>query len=290
MERTEATVLYLRLMQSIYKAYVSEETSVRERIFHAVFVVYFIRIWRQWLHNNKVSTKHFMTQNSWEGLELNLILLIKLSLENKAENIYFFNSQINEAFFRLLRSYTGMESMIVNCSMKGFISRVHRLQLEEILMRELGDTLEFPKLLARAKHLSKPKANLTRQEIESICEDAKTYASNEARGIGMVVAEIKLELFLKKVTLDLDESGSDDSDDENETDFLETRLDTFNTQNLNVLSFDEMVVNENFNGDLETVSLQDIIISNEMSGVVLKLFCIKLQLFNLFSFYRWNFS
>lgn len=159
MKNTEATLLYLRLIKSVLIAYVNEDSSVRQRIFHAVYAVHFIRIWRQWLHNNNISTKHFMTKNSWEGLEINLILLLQFSLENKSENIYFHNSQVNESFFRLLRSYTGMENMVVNVSMKGFISRVHKIELEEFLMSDLSlsNKFKFPKVIANQSYKQNPK-------------------------------------------------------------------------------------------------------------------------------------
>ena len=63
------------------------------RIFHAVYVVQFLRIWRQWLHDNSLSEKSFVTKNAWDGLEIDLILLIKMAMLNKAENTYIWNSQ-----------------------------------------------------------------------------------------------------------------------------------------------------------------------------------------------------
>lgn len=272
MPKTEATIICLRLMRSVLKAYVMQETTVQERIFHAVYSIHFIRIWRQWLHNSKISVNHFITQNSWEGLELNLILLIKLALENNAENIYFFNSQENESFFRLLRSYTGMESMVVNCSMKGFISRVHKLQLEELLMQELGNDkkLLFPKLLSREKHISKSKANLSREQIEEICQSAINMANNESSQIGMTVSAIQLENFLKKADNFLEINPNEDEndpEDEIQEDFLNSANDVINEQNLNELTTDEQLVDENYTEEEAVTTFQNITLTNLASGI-----------------------
>lgn len=244
MENTEATISYLRLIRSVMIAFMIDETSVTNRIFHAVSAVCFIRIWRQWLHNNKISVKHFMTQNSWEGLELNLILLLKLSLENNAENIFFLNSQVNESFFRLVRTYTGIENMVANCTMKGFVTRVHRIQLKEILMSELSKdgNLKFPKLLAREKRLQKTKENLSRPEIENIVQDAMNFARNQAAEIGMVVEEINLGLFLKPVSKESLTNIEDIDSESDSEDFLGAAEDELNLENLNELSVDELCV------------------------------------------------
>lgn len=270
MPKTEATIIYLRLMRSILQAYVMEDTTVQEKIFHAVFAIHFIRTWRQWLHDSKISIQHFMTQNSWDGLELNLILLLKLALENKAENIYLFNSQNNEAFFRLLRSYTGMESMVVNCSMKSFISRVHKLQIEEQLMHELDcdGEIKFPKLLNREKHVPKAKANLSRVQIEDICQSAINMASNEAHQIGMVVGELKIDLFLKKLTITTENNADNENDTDNDMreDFLNSANDFYNEANIDEMTTDEQFFDGNFREEEELITFQNMTLTSIASG------------------------
>lgn len=192
--------------------------------------------------------------------------MLKLALDDKAENIYFFNSQINEAFFRLLRSYTGMDSMIVNCSMKGFISRVHRIQLEEIIMKELEQQFKFPKLLSREKHLPKSKGNLTRNQIEGIIDDALTYASNQAKEIGMTVPEIHLTNFLKSVKMDtFDDQELDELDPEE--DLLGSSDDKFNEKLLNEMSPDEISVRKTNEVDTQQeFVLQNMILTEVSTG------------------------
>jgi hypothetical protein len=261
-KNTEATILYLELIKSVLKAYVDEETSVFDRIVNAVFAVYFIRIWRQYLNDNKISVNHFLTLNVWEGLELNLILLIKLALDNKAENIYFMNSQLNESFFRLLRSFTGMENLVVNCSMKGFISRLHRIQLEDFLMTELSKEgkITFPKLVSREKHKKTPKANLNENEIKEAVDDGIKLAIQKASQVGMNVEKLQSEQFLKPVQPDIRIETSYEPDDDLETeDFLRTDLDEFQSQNLN---------DDDTPDEIETFSLQDLLFLEKNSGLV----------------------
>lgn len=119
-ENADGTIAYLQVIKSVLKAYVMPYTTVPDRIYNGFYAVCFIRIWRQWLYENQIPLKHFTSQNAWEGLEMLIVLLIKLSLENNAKNISILSSQDVEAFFRKLRSYTGIESTVVNVSMKSF--------------------------------------------------------------------------------------------------------------------------------------------------------------------------
>jgi hypothetical protein len=75
---------------------------------------------------------------------MNLVMLLKLAQESKASNIDEMNSQVCESFFRRLRSYTGVESTIVNCTLKSFTTRFNKMQFEEKVVSEISDEIEFP--------------------------------------------------------------------------------------------------------------------------------------------------
>lgn len=230
MDKCEGSVQYLKLIRSVLIAYIKEDTEVAERIFNAVYVVYFIRNWRQWLHESKVSTKHFLTLNSWEGLEINLVLLVKMVLLNKSENIYLWNSQIVESFFRQLRSYTGIESTIVSCTVKEFTSRVNKMQIEEILMQELSrrHDLKFPKIIQREKILNKQKANLSLERINEIFLQAMDSAAQDSSKLGMNCNSLTPENFLKPVTVSVRDAVFEDSAEKN---YLDTQMLTGFSQN-----------------------------------------------------------
>lgn len=278
-KNTEGTVAYLNLIQSVLKAYVNPTTTVADRIFHGVYAVMFLRIWRQWLHDKKFSVCHFTSQNSWEGLEMLLVLLIKLAQENKAENIHLLNSQECEAFFRKLRSYTGVESMIVNCSMKGFMTRNHRIQIDEKLMFDLKERFIFPKLLAREKRRTNPKGNLRTSQIHQIIETAMKTAYDITKSLNMSVKKIELEKFLKPVSIDSDMRQEPSSDEEIIPDFLGSENDEINIDILNEDSVDR-------NGsEISTLVLQNIELTNESSGIIFLFFISFDHLYLLFKIF-----
>lgn len=254
------------MIEKILEAYVNENTSVQKRIFNAVYVVQYIRIWRQFLFDQKISAKHFITQNSWEGLELNLLLLLNLVSTDNSENIHLLNSQVCEKFFRSLRSFTGVESTVVNCTIKSFISRVHKMQLEEILMTDLSATglVKFPKMLSRDSMVIKPKAGVTRAQVDGIISEAMLSAQKDAAELGMNCSEIHLDLFLKKTNIQHELTQIDEENPLN--DYLGAESDVFNSENCDSLSLDEILQSEDSNVSQDIIEIQKLKFTAEKSG------------------------
>lgn len=125
------------------------------------------------------------------------VVLIKLASENRAENIFLMNSQVVESFFRQLRSLSGTESMMVNWTMKGFISKVHRVQIDEKLMNEFKEFYIVPKIIAREKRQHKSKEYLSTIQLENIVKTAVDFATQKALQLGMVCTSRDLTPFLK---------------------------------------------------------------------------------------------
>lgn len=48
-DASEATVVYLRLLRSVIVAFVENDTSISDRIYHSWFAVFLCRIWQTWL-------------------------------------------------------------------------------------------------------------------------------------------------------------------------------------------------------------------------------------------------
>lgn len=182
---TQGTLIYLKIIKSISLAYCEFGVSNGERLENAIFSLHFLRIWRQWLIKNKISLKHFITNNAYEGIEMNLVLLVHLLETNQLHLIPIISSQNCEKFFALFRTYTGMESMVANCSIKGFISRVNRIKIEEFLMSSFKDRLIFPKLDSRSLKFFEAPKQLSQAVIQSIIFKAKMNASHEAQKFGM---------------------------------------------------------------------------------------------------------
>lgn len=215
---TEATVVVLKLIKSVLKSLVHADTNVYDRISSFFYVIHFTRIWRQYNYDNGIPTKFFFTQNVYHGLEMNLVMIIKLITERKLQYIHLMSSQNNEEFFRTLRSYTGMESMMVNCTMKGFISRIRYMQLEEILMNDLKDKYKFPKIEKRqTKKLIIPE-ELSDEKIKELINLGKRLAEDDAKTLGINCEVKNLEEFCKMVSAS--EPSELDNDDNFDEDFL----------------------------------------------------------------------
>ena len=68
----------------------------------------------------------------YEGLEMNLLWLLRLVIDKRAHNISENSSQQCESEFRHVRSLTGVQSTQINCIPKIFLSRLHKIELCEL--------------------------------------------------------------------------------------------------------------------------------------------------------------
>lgn len=247
---TEGTITFLILMDFIHKAYVKHDTLVKDRLYYATYVVSFLRIWRQWLIHNKLNLSSFITSNCYECLEINLVLLLRLTINGKAENIFEQNSQVDENFFRKVRSYTGVESTIVNCTMLTFMSRVHKICYEEKAMKELGDVISFPTLEKRNKYQKKNPELLSDFEICEITNKAISDAQRKAKEFGMNCREVEIEKWLKPVSgRRLDENVSSGTEVERNLLRIDDNLDLDDDRDVEYsINIDDMqFLNENSN-------------------------------------------
>lgn len=222
-KNTEGTVAILELIKSIQKAYVDEDSTNKDRLINAVFATQFCRIWLQWINEEKRPKTECITQNSFEGLEINIVLVIKLLLEDKLDAIHRMSSQTNENFFRTLRSYTGVEHLDVNCSMKGFLTRVQRMQSEEILMNDLQEKYYFPTLSKRAFKNKRSPTKIEENDIEKYIKIGINKASSLCRSLGMNCKDFDLATIVSKV-----ESWESIDIESDEEDFLDSLNDGLN--------------------------------------------------------------
>lgn len=197
-EGCDGTIAYLEVLKFVIIAYVREDTNIYDRIFYASYCVQFIRMWRQDLHNKKIKTKYFITQNTWDGLELNLIWIIRMAIDCVSQDIAEQSSQQCEKFFRTVRSFTGVFSTITNISMKTFVSRVQKIQCSEELMVELSDKIHFPKMQERKARKQREKETPNIDNIKVMIESGIFAANERCNSLGIECEEIELELFLKK--------------------------------------------------------------------------------------------
>lgn len=221
MLQTNGTICYLEIISYILKAFVDCETAVKDRIFYASYCVEFFRIWRQWISDQAFASIHFTSINSWHGLEINLIFLIKLALECVAQDFSELSSQKCESYFRTIRSFTGCESTIINVSMKSLINRIHYIDFCEYAMNKLKSNMFFPKQEKRSIHQQKHIEILSAEEIIETVHHAKEMAKTKAQSLNMSCNGVKLESFLKPVSVNenliAENEDRDDMDDDYNT-------------------------------------------------------------------------
>lgn len=200
MDSAKGTVLYLELIQSGLRAFVDHNTSISDRLFNAVYMVYFLRFWKFDIIKNKMLSESFITSSCYEGLEMNLLWLLRLVIDNRAHNISENSSQQCESEFRHIRSLTGVQSTQINCTPKTFISRLHKIELSEQVMFELNDDISFPVIEQREERHRRINDEIDLSDIQVIIESGIFAATEKAKEIGIYHHEISLKELLKSST------------------------------------------------------------------------------------------
>lgn len=223
---SEATIAYLKLIKYVIHAFVKKDTSDIDRIYYSVFVIYFLRIWRQYQMNNGISKKHFITQTSYEGLEINLILVVRLIITKRLKFLPEISTQENEEFFRKVRSYSPTESIMASCSLKGVMTKMHRIQLEDILLKDIKKSLNIND--SHLKKNAKSSLFLSDMDIEF----------NMKRAVNDAIVECnKLEIYCEHIYLDSFFNPIHENDEEEnyevDEDFLNSENPFFDVNILN---------------------------------------------------------
>jgi hypothetical protein len=196
-EDTEGTIAVLDLLRDLNNAYVDADTLPLDRIFYAVKAVYFTRYWRLDLSNQNIdSSKHFITKCAWECMEINLAFLIKVVRDGESENIHEQNSQNNESHFRKVRSFSPIESTVVNFDARGYRKRLHKIIYEEKLMQKIPEVV-FPKLERRKTKKSREKIECTEKEIEDAVARGIMAAKQKAFDLGMRDFNVDLKNYFR---------------------------------------------------------------------------------------------
>lgn len=259
-EGTEGSIAFLDFLESVWKAYVCEVTPTLERLKYAVDSAYFPRYWKQYCKDNKISSKHFMTKNAWDGLEINLAMLLRLIIDKEAHNIFQHTSQNVEGFFRKSRSYSSVGSSVVNFDAKDFESRAHKIAFEENVYTEIKD-IKFPKLDKRESLPIREPEEFTESEIREAIAEGIELAKKRALGVGITNFAVDVKQLLtrpkdrKTKNKNTKDPESDDSEEEDENE----PKDPFEIGNLNHQEDDEEGIDE-------ILCLQDVNFTSEETG------------------------
>lgn len=221
---TQGTVAFLDLLDSVYKAYVCPKTPSLERLKYAVDAPYFIRYWKASCQENEVPKANFITKNSWDGLEINLAMMLRLIIDREAHNIHQQTSQNCEGFFRKERSFSSLGSTMTNFDALCFTKRAHKIAYEEKIYNDLDD-ITFPKLDKRGSAPMRQPEEYDDDDIKEAISSGIMMAQNRALSCGITNFDIDLSNFLKPpknskkdknemITVD------DDDDDEEEEPYV----------------------------------------------------------------------
>lgn len=140
---SEATVQYLCMTRSILDAFLQKNLPIAERIYRIWDVVFFLRIWKNWLISTKKSVqKNFITMNCYTCIEINaheiLLLLEKCRDEPSSFLPWLMSSQPCEKIFRQTRAMTTTYSTKVNFSILDLLRRLNRIEALGKITTDLG--------------------------------------------------------------------------------------------------------------------------------------------------------
>lgn len=250
---SEGTVQYLVLLQRALDSFNSKSLSPTERLYNIWYVVFFLRLWRDWLSDHEMYSveDNFITYNTYTCVELNAHALITIieRLRDTGNEQYFlpwlFSSQTCESFFRATRSMTSTFSTIVNFSLLDILNRVKRIQFQTDVVKRCSDDSNNCKInFARQDINSKgkiPEILPSKEEINTAVSNAEKSAIIDAQSLGIVTSVNSLVCKLPPVkvnetTLENTQFDSDTEEEniDNDNEFI--NLDEELREDLSVLS------------------------------------------------------
>lgn len=170
----QGIIMYLQLIKRVKRAFVETGTTAGERIKDAWYSIFFLRFWRQFIHDEPQliggqyvsEAKHFITTNTYNGIELNghsLVSILTYCREKNCPDLFFpalMTSQPCEKFFRRTRSMTSTFSTIINYTMFDLLHKAKRSLAISTIMNEIDDYAFFPR-----------KEKKTEQNISTVLPD-----------------------------------------------------------------------------------------------------------------------
>lgn len=154
-KESEATVMFLQIMSDVIAAFMDKALSPTQRIKKLWYPVFIVRIWRYFVLNNPKLTlkENFMSTYCYYCIEQNahsLIYIILFLKKNSLTHLFLpdmLNSQPCEQFYRQIRSLSSTSSTVTNCSVKGFMHRINRIQHLNEISNDKDSGFVFPKAL-----------------------------------------------------------------------------------------------------------------------------------------------
>lgn len=190
---SHGTVKFLELMQCIIDSYMDQTLSPLQRVYKIWYSVFMLRLWRAFIVSKKSLRlkENFMSMNCYICIELNAHSLLKMLIQLKKINMpnlfmpHQLGSQPCEALFRQARSFTTTYSTVANCSVKEFLERINKIELQNNISSNIGNVYLFPRLGIKKNNVNVFELpSLT--DIQSVLEKAKSNALIDAVSLGLI--------------------------------------------------------------------------------------------------------
>lgn len=187
---SQGTQLYLTIMHCQLDAYTRENIDPKTRLFNAVFVISVVRRWYNDVTIRKLNKDHFITKQSWETLELNLVFLLQSVQAGLSHLIPICSSQACEKTFRTLRSLSPLESTQINFDLYELISKIQKVKTIKFLMQKLQQIgFKFNEQLISKDSTTVCYAPLTNTECMKVISSAVAKAKSECLLVGITCEE-----------------------------------------------------------------------------------------------------
>lgn len=200
---SKATITFLEIIRDVIDAYRDTSLTPLQRIEKIWYVVFILRIWRDYISSSKHFTteKNFLTSYCYACIEINAHSLILVMVDLKINNSsalfmpHLLESQPCESMFRQLRSMSTVYSTVTNCTLREIIDRINRIELQS----EIAATSDF--VFPRIKKTENIKSTSfelpTKDEIFEQVQNCKKKAIQFAIDVGLMKKVYKKDIELK---------------------------------------------------------------------------------------------
>lgn len=189
---SEGTVQYLQIIRDTIDAFMDNELTPLQRIRKIWYSLFLVRMWREFVISKKIYRlkNNFLTNNCYSCLELNahslVLILIQLKKMNRPDLFlpHYYDSQACESTFRQIRSMSTAYSVITNCSVKEFLSRISKIQLQNDITNTASNFI-YPRI--KRKNQNEPTHPLpSSEEIYNEIIFCKRIATATALKLGLI--------------------------------------------------------------------------------------------------------
>lgn len=179
----QATMYFLETIRDVIDAFRNKKLTPLERIRKMWYQIFILRLWRRYILRDSRYTleNNFLTTYAYTCIELNGHSLVQIILYlrkiDRPELFlpHYFGSQQCESIFRQMRSLTSTYSTIANCSAKGALSRLSKIQIQNDIIQS-STNFKFPRHETKNKTPAEtfplPSLQEIVQEIEKCTADA----------------------------------------------------------------------------------------------------------------------